>query len=65
MNAKKPELFSLVDREKLTYTIAGRAADGDYLLNLVRTRDSKIIDSKKLHVNSQHDQFTVNFNGCL
>lgn len=65
LNAKKPELFSLVNRDKLTYVIDGRASDGDYSLNLVRTRDSKIIDSKKLRVDSQHDQFTVNFNGCL
>lgn len=65
LNAKKPELFSIVNREKLTYELAARASDGDYSLNLVRTRDSKIIDSKKLQINSQNDKFTVNFNGCL
>ncbi len=65
LNAKKPELFSIVSREKLTYALTGRTLDGDYLLNLVRTRDSKVIDSKNLHIDDQLDQFTVNFNDCL
>ncbi len=61
----KADLFAKVNSEKLNYEIQGRTFDGDYELHLVNLRTSKPIEIKKLRVDSQHDQFTVNFNGCL
>lgn len=48
----------------MTYTIDEKIAPDEYIIYLLRTKDSKIIQTKTVRIDANNDRHTVNFDGC-
>lgn len=50
--------------ENLNYVIDTNVSPGDYNLNFIYYRQGKLLQSIPLKIDSSHDRFTFNLNGC-
>lgn len=61
----KPVAWTIVKRSSpMTYEIDQKIVPGEYLISLLRTKDSKVIQTKNVRIDANHDRHSLNFDGC-
>lgn len=61
----KPVAWTIVKRASpMSYKIDQKIAPGEYLIYLLRTKDSKVIQTKNVRIDANNDRHSLNFDGC-
>lgn len=61
----KPVAWTSVQKSSpMTYKIDQKIEPGDYIVTLVRTKDTHAIQQKKVSINTNNDRHVINFDGC-
>lgn len=63
-DAKATAWTTVKKSSPMTFKIDQKTVPGDYIISLVRTKDSQVVQSKPVRINAQNDRHSINFEGC-
>ncbi len=61
----KPAAWTTVQKNSpMTYKIDQKIQPGEYIIYLLRSKDSKVLQQKQISINKSNDRHVLNFDGC-